>query len=401
MVLVIFNTLTQKKEEARARNSEEFRIFVCGPTVQGNVHLGHAKTYIAFDVLARWLRASGVKLYFLLNITDIDDKIFDRARNENVPYTMISDRFLNEFLEDMKELNVSTFSKIEPVSNYIEKSIELVGDLISKGKAYTLDGNTYFDINTANQYGKLSHQTLLQLRMKQVDAAPGKRNGVDFLLWRKIIDTEEGVWDSPFGSGRPGWHIQDSAIAFTFFGGPYDLHGGATELIFPHHESELAQDEAISGQDPFVSIWMHTGLLLKNHEKMSKSLGNVVKIRDALKDFKPNVIRMYFLKRHYRDSFDLDMKALSSTSKELEPILEASALAKRPSSEDRDLAAKTQQYALFANALDDDLDTPKALSVLLDTAKMISEASKTPGGIEPALNNAFWFMVDVLGFKLP
>lgn len=395
MVLAIYNTLTQKKEEAAPRDAQTFRMFVCGPTVQENVHLGHAKTYIAFDVLARWLNAKGGKIFFLLNVTDIDDKIFDRARNENVPYTAISERFYKDFLEDMKAINVTTFTQIEPVSNYVEKSIELAKELVSKNKAYTIDGNTYFDTSSADHYGKLSHQSPLQLRIKQVDAAPGKRHGVDFLLWRKIIDTEEGVWDSPLGPGRPGWHIQDSAIAFSIFKGPYDLHGGATELIFPHHESELAQDESLSGQIPFVSIWMHTGLLLKNHEKMSKSLGNVVKIRDALKTCSPNLIRFYFLKRHFSDSFDLDMKALSGSQKDLDVILEGSKLVKRE--ESRGKFSEDNEYLLnFAKALDDNLDTPKALAVLSQVSKKLTEEGSGAG--TEALKSAFWPMFETLGF---
>jgi cysteinyl-tRNA synthetase len=368
-------------------------MFVCGPTVQENVHLGHAKTYIAFDVLARWLAAKGLKVFFLLNVTDIDDKIFDRARNENVPYTAISDRFYSDFLGDMKDLNITTFTQIEPVSNYIEKSIELVRDLVSKNKAYTLDGNTYFDTSRADNYGKLSHQSAFQLRMKQVDAAPGKRNGVDFLLWRKIVDTEEGVWDSPLGAGRPGWHIQDSAIAFTLFKGPYDLHGGATELIFPHHESELAQDESISGNIPFVSIWMHTGLLLKSHEKMSKSLGNVVKIKDALKTSSANLIRLYFLKRHYRDSFDLDMKALAACQKELDVLAEAAGSIKHHQG-----GSSGGWPEEFETAMDDDLDTPKAVSLLLELARKVVE-SKSLAGAPEELEAPFWAMTDILGFR--
>ncbi len=371
-------------------------MFVCGPTVQDNVHLGHAKTYIAFDVLARWLAKKGVKVFFVVNVTDIDDKIFDRARNENVPYTAISDRFFNEFLSDMKSLNITTFSRIETVSNYLEKSVELVQDLVAKNKAYTLDGNTYFDTTTAAHFGKLSHQTPLQLRMKQVDAAPGKRNGVDFLLWRKIVDTQEGVWDSSLGPGRPGWHIQDSAIAFSLFKGPYDLHGGATELIFPHHEAEIAQNEGISSIVPFVSIWMHTGLLLKNHEKMSKSLGNVVKIVDALKNSNPNLIRIYFLRRHYRESFDLDLKSLAGNQKDLDIIQEASKISKRNASTGED----EEYMASFGKAMDDDLDTPKALSILLDLSKKIVDASKSSVEVPAELQKAFWGMADTLGFNL-
>jgi cysteinyl-tRNA synthetase len=399
MALAIFNTLSEKKEEVKLRSGNEFRMFVCGPTVQENVHLGHAKTYIAFDVLARWLRSKGLKVNFLLNVTDIDDKIFDRARNENVPYTEISDRFFKDFVSDMNALNIKSISRIEPVSNYIEKSIELARDLVSKDIAYALDGNTYFDTAKADRFGKLSHQTPFELKIKQVDAAPGKRNGVDFLLWRKIEDTDEGVWESSLGPGRPGWHIQDSAIAFSVFGAPYDLHGGATELIFPHHESELAQDEALSGTVPFVSIWMHTGLLLKNHEKMSKSLGNVVKIRDALEIANSDTIRAYFLKHHYRSSFDLDMKALSACDRELTPIRGAAKILSRDSQKEIKLA-DSEELAEFSRALDDDLNTPKALEILIDLSRKMIEESSAPESSKSKAPSPFWFMVESLGFSL-
>jgi len=378
-------------------------MFVCGPTVQDNVHVGHAKTYLAFDVLARWLLKRGRKVFFLLNITDIDDKIFDRAKKENVPYQEIADKFYREFLEDLDALNIMTVSRFARVSKYIDESAELVKILLDMSKAYRLDGNIYFDISKADNYGKLSHLSQYSLRLKQIDAAPGKRNSVDFLLWRAVPDAEEGIWQTIVGPGRPGWHIQDSAIAFEEMGGPYDLHGGATELIFPHHESELAQDESISGSIPFVNIWMHTGLLLKGQEKMSKSLGNVVTIREALKKYaSADVIRYHFLKRHYKDSFEFSLPALETSKHEFKEIEMASKRIPRSDVGKTDLKTLTKSGEKiledFSIAMDDDLDTKSGVSLLIDVSKKILEAKDQETDSE--LGPVFWDIAETLGFRL-
>lgn len=402
--MLIFNTLSESKDEVRPRDGTTFKMFVCGPTVQDNIHLGHAKTYIAFDVLARWLLKSGHKLSFVLNITDIDDKIFERAKKENVPYMEIADRFLSDFLRDIEALNILTISKIERVSNYVKEAVQLVQTMLSSGKAYELGGNYYFDTSKADRFGKLSHQSEFQLRLKQIDAAPGKRNSVDFLLWRKVPDSSEGVWDCPLGPGRPGWHIEDSAIALAHFNGPYDLHGGATELIFPHHEAELAQDEACSGEIPFVSIWMHTGLLLKDGEKMSKSLGNMVTIKEALKSHSSDAIRYYFLKHHYKESFDVNLEELGSSGKELGVISQASKLLAKRAQTMKDLKTISEKelFRKFAMAMDDDLGTPKALGMLVKLSKEIIARQGLSIEKEPIQDPApiFWHMVDTLGFGL-
>jgi cysteinyl-tRNA synthetase len=369
-------------------------MFVCGPTVQDNVHLGHAKTYLTFDILARWLLKRGNKVFFLLNITDLDDKIFRRAREENTSYAQIADKFYNAFVEDLDALNIVTVSKFERVSNYVEESASLVKQLLDAGKAYMLNGNVYFDTSKALDFGKLSHQSALSLKLKQIDAAPGKRNSVDFLLWRSVPEESEGVWQTLVGPGRPGWHIQDSAIAFEEMGGPYDLHGGALELIFPHHESELAQDEAISGESPFVKIWMHTGLLLKGEEKMSKSLGNVVTIRQALKRFTADEIRFHFLKHHYSDSFEYDSKSMEKSKEEFKQIIEAGSIAPRTGGKIEEESVK-KVWDEFVISMEDDLQTPKSISILLDVCKNLREAqSKTE------LGKLFWEIIETLGFRL-
>jgi cysteinyl-tRNA synthetase len=375
------------------KSAGDFRMFVCGPTVQDNVHLGHAKTYLAFDVLARWLLKKGLKVFFLLNITDVDDKIFNRAKKENTPYTRIADKFFNAFVEDLEALNIVTISKLERVSNYVDESASLVKKLLDSGKAYRLNGNVYFDTSKAVQFGKLSHQSPTELRLKEIEAAPGKRTGVDFLLWRTVEGENEGLWQSPLGPGRPGWHIEDSAIAFSQLGGPYDLHGGATELIFPHHESELAQDEAISGQIPFVNIWMHTGLLLKGDEKMSKSLGNVITIREALRSYSSDDIRYYFLKRHYRDSYEYESNSVASRREEFGRIRQAAAGTPRPSTKDSEQGLGEQYWKEFAILMDDDLRTPEALDVLLNVASLLTQGRKE-------FARVFWDMLEVFGFRL-
>jgi cysteinyl-tRNA synthetase len=377
-------------------------MFACGPTVQDNVHMGHAKTYLAFDVLARWLSETGFKVHFLLNITDVDDKIFDRAKKENVPYSKIADRFYGEFLSDIKALNIVTVNKIERVSNFVDDAIKLVEDLLRKQKAYMVDGNTYFDISKADHFGKLSHQSEYQLRMKQIDAAPGKRNPVDFLLWRKMPDQIDGTWNSQLlGRGRPGWHIEDSAIAFSEFRAPYDLHGGATELIFPHHEAELAQDEAISGEIPFVSHWMHTGLLLNHGEKMSKSLGNDVKIQDVLKNSGADQIRYFFLKKHYRESYDYEEDLLSKSKEEFESVRKAASSLSGESKSEVAPKAKAEEndvFRRFAQAMNDDLNTPKALQIFMKFSDEISNSSNQDE--LNSLGGVFWRMAQSLGFKL-
>jgi cysteinyl-tRNA synthetase len=220
--LRIYNTLSEQKDELSPRDSDAgFRFFVCGPTVQDNIHLGHAKTYFTYDVLTRWLLKQGNKVLFLMNITDIDDKIFDRAAKEGSTYQKIADRFYDEFVEDLESLNILTVSKFSRVSKYITESAQLVRRLLDSGYAYSLSGNTYFDTSKADRFGKLSHQSEYELKMKQIDAAPGKRNSVDFLLWRKVEGAKEGIWNyDSVGPGRPGWHIQDSAIAFGHFSAP-------------------------------------------------------------------------------------------------------------------------------------------------------------------------------------
>lgn len=402
-VLKLHDTLSESQVEVGVKEGGEFRMFVCGPTVQDNVHVGHAKTYLAFDVLARWLLKRGRRVFFLLNITDVDDKIFDRAKKENVSYQEIADRFYNAFLEDLDALNIVTISRFARVSKYVDESADLVKDLLEKGVAYRLDGNVYFDTSKADHFGKLSHQSPYQLRLKQIDAAPGKKNSVDFLLWRAVPDASEGIWQTVVGPGRPGWHIQDSAIAFEELGGPYNLHGGATELIFPHHESELAQDEALSGEIPFVGIWMHTGLLLKGQEKMSKSLGNVVTIREALKKYaSADEIRFHFLKRNYRESFEFSIPALEESKQEFRSTIEAAAK-KLPRTKlgaldsTGDDGKKT--WADFARAMDDDLDTPKAVSILTDTAKKVLEPVDDDLKLSE-MGSVFWEMLETLGFRL-
>ncbi|MFI5420224.1 MAG: class I tRNA ligase family protein, partial [Nitrososphaerales archaeon] len=355
------------------------------------------------DILARLHLKKGRKTFFVLNITDIDDKIFDRAKKENLPYMEIADRFYKSFVEDLDALNIETVSTFARVSNYVEESAALVKGLLDSGIAYKLGANVYFDTSKADHFGKLSHQGPHELRMKQIDAGPGKKNTVDFLLWRSVEDATEGVWNTAVGSGRPGWHIQDSAIAFDEMQGPYDLHGGATELIFPHHEAELAQDETISGKIPFVKIWMHTGLFLKGQEKMSKSLGNVVTIKEAMKTFSADEIRFHFLKHHYRDSLEYSPASLNSSKAEFAVVKKAAVATPRSelkNNPQRELGSaqleKSRQE--FVARMDDDLDTRGAISLLLSLSESIVNENDPIKKAEAG--QVFWDIAETLGFKL-
>ena len=290
-----------------------------------------------------------------------------------------------------------TVSKFARVSNYVEDAASLVKQLLDSAKAYRLHNNVYFDTSKAVNFGKLSHQSELDLKLKQIDAAPGKKNSVDFLLWREVPESSDGIWKTSVGNGRPGGHIEVSAIAFSQYGTPFVIHGGATELVFPHHEAELAQDEAISGVVPFVKIWMHTGLLRKGHEKMSKSLGNVITIRESLKESSADEIRFYFLSHHYRDEFQYDSDSFNSSKERFKIILDASRILPRENTRSEKLSDESLSKAReeFSSAMNDDLNTPKALSVLLRTSEDALKQTKNE-----ELATLFWDLVETLGFKI-
>ncbi|MDA4136370.1 MAG: cysteine--tRNA ligase [Thaumarchaeota archaeon] len=362
---MLFNSMSTKKEPLRVVEGEELRMFVCGPTVQSFIHVGNARTHVFYDVVARYLTHLGVRVDFLMNITDVDDRITEAAKSEGVKPREIADKYTGSFLEDMRALKVQSVTKFERVSDYVQVMVDQVSLLMENGYAYLADGVVYFDTSKYPYYGKLSHQSKNELSLRPLELTPNKRNLLDFALWRPVI-LEEGKWDSPWGRGSPGWHIEDTAVTLTNFGPRYDIHGGAYELIYPHHEAELAQGESLTGLRPLVRYWVHTGLVNLSGRKMSKSAGNTFLVRELLKEYSADELRYYLLSWHYRDDMEFSLPRLKSASR---AYSRAAAKAGRL----RESAAKTtsrvgpsqdavrRRLSPFYSAMDDDVDTPKAI----------------------------------------
>ena len=385
-MLKVYNTLTRKKEEFKPIHPKKVQMFVCGPTVYDYSHLGHAKTYIQFDVIARYLKFKGHKLFYLQNITDIDDKIINRAKNEKSDWKKLSEKYEKLFLEDMKNLNVTSVNKYARATDHIKEIISQVKRLIKKGYAYKIEDGWYFDLKKDKDYGKLAKRKDFKKNdaISRIDENKGKKNFGDFCLW-KFSKPGEPIWKTDLGDGRPGWHIEDTAITEKEFGAQYDLHGGGIDLIFPHHEAEIAQMESISGKKPLVKYWMHTGFLKINKNKMGKSLGNFKTIRDLLKEYNPEIIRYFVISNHYRKPLDFSDDKLKTAKNSYERL-------KNLIFEIKDDKKTNNSYLQkFEKEMDDDFNTPNGLQVLW---KLIKD-KKTNGKI-----NAIKKMDKVLSLKL-
>lgn len=311
--MYIFDTLTLRTKELKLRKGKRLNIFVCGPTVYDRPHLGHARTYIFFDIFVRYLRFKGLHPFYLMNITDIDDKIINRANDEKVSFQQISSRYSIEFFKSMTGIKNHPPNYYAYATDFIDEIVSQISRLIELGYAYETSDGVYYSVEKFRDYGKLSHQDISQLRAgERVDINEKKENPLDFALWKKKKPNEPS-WPSPWGEGRPGWHIEDTAITESLFGYHYDIHGGGIDLIFPHHEAEIAQMEAISGKPPLVDYWIHTGHLSIENVKMSKSLGNIIAIEDILKDFWPESLRILFMGMNYRDTSNFSLDGLKAS----------------------------------------------------------------------------------------
>ncbi|MFH0889832.1 MAG: cysteine--tRNA ligase [Candidatus Aenigmatarchaeota archaeon] len=369
----IFNTLTKKKEEL---TKTDVKMFVCGPTVYDNSHLGHARTYTAYDIIAKYLRYRGYDLFFLMNITDVDDKIINRAKETGKNPKDIATQFEKSFMDDMTSLRISSIDKFARASEHINEIISQIRRMIEKEVAYETKTGVYFDITKFADYGKLSHQNTEELSKHRIEPDTTKKNQQDFSLWKKRDKSELG-WDSPFGFGRPGWHIEDTAIAEKYLGSQYDLHGGAIDLIFPHHEAEIAQMESMSGKKPMVKIWTHSGFLLVNGEKMSKSLGNFITIKDALKKYNAEVLRLFFAMSHYRSQVDFHEESLVRTKNTLGTLYNAVATLdniEEKGGSDSEIDEAVQKIKDdFVESMDDDFNTPEAISSLFELVDLVNK----------------------------
>ena len=360
----IYDTLSERKVELK-KTDKQIKMFVCGPTVYDYAHLGHARTEVAFDVIARYLRSAGYDVFYLENITDVDDKIIVRAVNEKTTPQIIAKRFEREFLKDMKAIKVTSVSKRARASSFIKEIQNQIQRLLDKNFAYKTSSGIYFDIKKFSDYGKLSKQNLDELRPGwRIELDSEKKDPIDFALWK--FGKEELSWPSPWGVGRPGWHIEDTAITEKIFGQQYDLHGGGLDLKFPHHESEIAQQESVSGKKPFVRIWMHSGFLLVDGEKMSKSLNNFITIKDFLGKFSANVLRFLIISSHYRSPINYNnavVRQVVSSMGTIEDFLGKLNLIKLKNGGEINISAGDYENE-FIESMNDDFNTPQALAAV-------------------------------------
>ena len=374
MDIYLTNTLTRKKEKFEPMGGKKVNLFVCGPTVYDYPHLGNAKTYTQFDFIVRFLRYIGFDVFYLQNITDIDDKILVRAGELNVSWDKLTEKYERLYMVDMKKLNNVSVTKYARATDYIKQIVKQVKTLIEKGYAYTIDDGIYFEISKFSDYGKLSGRTELKEgdSVSRIDKNSQKKGWNDFCLW-KFSKPDEPSWKSEMGAGRPGWHIEDTAITQNFFGPQYDIHGGAEDLIIPHHEAEIAQMESASGKVPLVRYWLHAAFLLVDGKKMSKSLGNFYTLGDVIKQgFDPLALRYLFLGSHYRDPLNFTWESLSAAQNGLER-LQTTVSGLRQGGRttlSREKNEKVGEFReKFVSALADDLNTPKALAVVWEILK--------------------------------
>jgi cysteinyl-tRNA synthetase len=376
-------------------------MFVCGPTVYDYVHLGHARTYLSFDTIARYLKFLGYKIHYLMNITDVAERVVQRAEQLKRDPFDLAREYEAAFLEDMRALGVTEVERFERASEAIPKMIEQVSGLIKREAAYETETGVYFEVQKYPKFGQLSGQSHEELGLRRLELCSSKKNPEDFSLWRKY---DKGLaWDSPWGRGRPGWHIEDTAVSMARFGDTYDIHGGAIELIFPHHEAEIAQAESLTGKAPFVRYWLHTGLLNVGGRKMSKSLGNMIRIRDALKDYTAAELRFYFESVHYREPMMFSETGLKKARYGLRRLQKnyTSFLEGQPRHEGSKPKAsnKFAHYeSAFKRYMNDDFSTPGALTALEEFADELSKSVRSLDQHSKAeLDARFRRLANVLG----
>jgi cysteinyl-tRNA synthetase len=383
----VFNTKTRQKETLQPIREGAVGMYVCGITAYDVCHVGHARAAVVFDVIFRHFKARGYDVTYVKNFTDIDDKIIDRANREGVGIAEIASRYIKLHDEDMAALNVLTPTATPRATEHMEDMIALIATLEEKGVAYSVDGDVFFAVNNFPAYGGLSGRKLDEMMAgARVDVNDKKRNPLDFVLWKKSKEGEP-FWDSPWGKGRPGWHIECSAMSRRYLGETFDIHGGGEDLIFPHHENEIAQSQAATGKPP-ANYWVHNGFVKINAEKMSKSLGNIFPIRDIIKQFHPEVLRLFMLQSHYRSPVDYSDASLREARTALIRCYTALQLMKEmranpasPSPEK--LPPARQEYIdklmelknKFDAALDDDFNTAQALGYVFDAARLINHVT--------------------------
>lgn len=370
-MLKIYNTLTRNKQEFVPRQPGKVGMYVCGMTVYDYCHIGHARVMVVFDTVARYLRYSGYELTYVRNITDIDDKIIQRANENGEPFSALTERFIAAMHDDERALSVLP-PDIEPrATQSIADIIRMIGTLIDKGLAYVgTNGDVFYAVNRFANYGRLSGKNIDDLQAgERVDVDTAKRDPLDFVLW-KMAKPGEPAWESPWGQGRPGWHIECSAMSTCCLGHHFDIHGGGMDLQFPHHENEIAQSEGATGET-FVNYWMHNGFVRVNEEKMSKSLGNFFTVREVLKQYRPEIVRFFILSSHYRSPLNYADEQLSEAGTALTRLYTA---LRGVAVVDANIDVSYKER--FMQAMDDDFNTPVALSVLFELARELNKTQE-------------------------
>lgn len=410
MSIKIYNTLTREKEEFKTIEEGKVRMYVCGPTVYNYIHIGNARPAIVFDTVRRYLEYKGYTVNYVLNFTDVDDKIINTANELGEKVQDLTNRFIDAYLEDVQALGVKAATHHPRVTETMDEIIEFVEGLIEKDYAYEVDGDVYFRPRSFEDYGKLSHQSIDELRSgARIQVGEKKDDPLDFALWKAAKDGEI-AWDSPWGKGRPGWHIECSAMAKKYLGETIDIHAGGQDLTFPHHENEIAQSEALTGKS-FANYWMHNGYINIDDEKMSKSLGNFVLARDLIESHDPRVLRFFMLSVHYRNPINFTEELLESAKNSFERIQTTYHNLEHRKTASLDLTDNTEewldkinQFKLeFEKEMDDDFNTANAITVLFDLTKeaniYLNEA-QTQTKVIDTIQETMADMLEVLGITL-
>ncbi len=377
----VFNTLSGKKEGFQPQG-DEVTMYVCGINPYSDAHIGHAMSYIIFDVVRRYLESRDYKVKHVENVTDVEDNIIATANRLGIPVKELTDKYTERYFEDMDALNILRADIYPKATEEIPKIIEVVKGLIEKGFAYAVGGNVYFRVRNVPDYGKLSKRSLEQMIAgARVEAEEEKEDPMDFVLWKEA-KPDEPSWDSPWGKGRPGWHIECSAMSLRYLGETIDIHGGGQDLVFPHHENEIVQSENFTGKKPFVKYWMHNGLLQMGTDKMSKSLGNLITIREALKKYSADAIRIFILSSYYRSPLTYTEEALEAAERGAERLRRAVSTYEASGTGER---LDAEPYSKkFIETMDDDFNTSQALAVLFDLARDINRADEAGMDVQKA-----------------